>query len=115
MSDAIEKPYGFSFWISTIFMIGCFLIFVFLLCRYYIDGREGASVVPTLLTAEERAEAGIATPEERVARLQELRAASANAATTYGWIDQGNGVVRLPIDRAMELVVQEHQTASEMP
>ena len=25
---------------------------------------------------------------------------------TYGWIDRQNGVVRLPIDRAMELLLQ---------
>jgi hypothetical protein len=25
---------------------------------------------------------------------------------TYGWIDRGNGIVRLPIDRAMELLLQ---------
>ena len=27
--------------------------------------------------------------------------------TTYGWVDKGRGLVRLPIDRAMELLVQQ--------
>lgn len=27
--------------------------------------------------------------------------------TTYGWVDRGRGTVRLPIDRAMELLVQQ--------
>jgi hypothetical protein len=26
---------------------------------------------------------------------------------TYGWVDQANGVVRLPIDRAMDLLLQK--------
>ncbi len=27
--------------------------------------------------------------------------------TTYGWVDRNRGVVRLPIDRAMEMLVQQ--------
>ena len=29
-------------------------------------------------------------------------------ADSYGWLDQKAGVVRLPIERAMELVAAEH-------
>ena len=29
-----------------------------------------------------------------------------NLLQTYGWIDRQNGIVRLPIDRAMELILQ---------
>jgi hypothetical protein len=29
-----------------------------------------------------------------------------NLLSTYGWIDRQNGIVRLPIDRAMELVLE---------
>lgn len=29
-----------------------------------------------------------------------------NLLNTYGWIDRQNGIVRLPIDRAMELLLQ---------
>jgi len=29
-----------------------------------------------------------------------------NLLNTYGWIDRQNGIVRLPIDRAMELILQ---------
>src|SRR5688572_5105150 len=27
----------------------------------------------------------------------------------YGWVDQGKGVVRIPVERAMSLVIAEHQ------
>ncbi len=50
-----------------------------------------------------------ATPELRQTALSDLRAKQALQATTYGWVDQKAGIVRLPIDRAMDLVVQEHQ------
>jgi len=29
-----------------------------------------------------------------------------NLLNSYGWIDRQNGIVRLPIDRAMELILQ---------
>lgn len=45
--------------------------------------------------------------EGREARLKELQARVA-AADSYGVIDAKGGVVRLPIERAMELVVREH-------
>lgn len=35
-----------------------------------------------------------------------LRQAEQAKLTTYGWIDKSSGVVRLPIDRAMELTLQ---------
>ena len=38
----------------------------------------------------------------------ELREKQAKQAATYGWVDQKAGVVQLPIDRAMELIVKEN-------
>jgi hypothetical protein len=35
----------------------------------------------------------------------------AGKLTDYGWVDQTTGVVQLPIDRAMELVVRERQSS----
>jgi hypothetical protein len=51
---------------------------------------------------------GIRTPEDRRVLLAEHREKEHVEATTYGWVDQKNGVVRLPIERAIELTVQEH-------
>ena len=46
---------------------------------------------------------------ERAAALKELRATEADALTTTAWIDQGKGLVRLPITEAMKLVEREWQ------
>ncbi|HEV3027390.1 MAG TPA: hypothetical protein VG457_07435 [Planctomycetota bacterium] len=48
-----------------------------------------------------------ATPEARRAYLADLRKAQAKQAQTYAWVDQKKGIVQLPIDRAMDLVVKE--------
>lgn len=42
----------------------------------------------------------------RKKNLAELRAANAEALTTYGWVDQTKGIVRLPIDDAMKLSIE---------
>lgn len=47
------------------------------------------------------------TAEGRAKALAELRQKELAQATTYGWVDQSKGVVRLPLDRAMELTVRD--------
>ena len=43
---------------------------------------------------------------ERMTKLKTLREQDAAALTTYGWVDKKAGVVRIPIDRAMELQLE---------
>ena len=43
----------------------------------------------------------------RSKNLAEYRAATADALGNYGWVDQGKGIVRLPIDQAIELTLQQ--------
>ncbi len=52
--------------------------------------------------------AGVLTPADRQALLAEHRVKEAAEAASYGWVDQKAGLVRLPIDRAIELTVKEH-------
>lgn len=51
--------------------------------------------------------------EDRIAlrkkALAELRAAEAEELNTYGWLDQGKGVVRLPIAEAKKLALRDWQ------
>jgi hypothetical protein len=47
------------------------------------------------------------TPAARRAYLKSLREAQAKQATSYAWVDQKAGIVQIPIDRAMDLVVAE--------
>lgn len=44
-----------------------------------------------------------ATPDEA---LRQLRATEDATLMTYGWVDRQNGIVHVPIDRAMELLLQ---------
>jgi hypothetical protein len=38
--------------------------------------------------------------------LKQLRATEDARLTTYGWLDRENGVVHIPIDRAIDMVLQ---------
>lgn len=49
--------------------------------------------------------------------LRDLQASQRERLSTYGWIDESKGIVHLPIERAMELVLQRglpHRDAAEV-
>lgn len=46
---------------------------------------------------------------ERKKNLAEVKAASADVLSHYAWQDQAKGFVRVPIERAIELTLQEWQ------
>jgi len=41
----------------------------------------------------------------RTKNLAELRGEETKAMTTYGWVDQSKGIVRLTVDRAVQLTI----------
>jgi hypothetical protein len=74
----------------------------------YFSGRESAQVAPVypLAVGEEQL-----PPEPRLQTnpredLRVLRAHEDELLTTYGWVDKPAGVVRIPIEEAMKLVVK---------
>lgn len=50
-------------------------------------------------------------PEGKTAeqKLAELQAQDRTALSSYGWIDRPKGIVRIPIDRAMSLLVEDRE------
>lgn len=49
------------------------------------------------------------TPKANAAALEATQEAQLSG---YGWVDKQNGIAKIPIDRAMELIVQAAQTES---
>jgi len=82
---------------TAIIVLACFAVFGWLARKVYMPHARAVDKIE-----------GVRTPDDRKALLVEHRAKEQADATTYGWIDQKAGIVRLPIDRAMELTVQEH-------
>lgn len=88
-------PAKTNFWITVAALVGGFAIFALILLVAYLPQKPAP-------VGE-----GAKTQEERVRLLNEQRANEKTAATSYGWVDQTQGVVRLPLDRAVELTIQE--------
>lgn len=97
-----DSPFNYAFpqrtpVFTTVLVLLCFAVFGWLAYRIYVPRAY------PVVTIE-----GVKTPAERKQALVELRQAEQIAATSYAWADQSAGIVRLPIDRAMSLVVKEH-------
>jgi hypothetical protein len=94
--------------VSLVAVVAIFVLlsaFGLVAMRVYLPGRSAApqNEVPDNLTKDL---AWKATPASRRQALLDLRKKQADQAAAYGWVDQKAGVVQLPIERAMELVVQ---------
>lgn len=98
MSDhaSIDSPRPVS--LVTIFAIfvlfGAFLVVIHYV---YLPKSTGAFVGD-----------GIHTVAQREENLKVLREKQNAQATKYGWVDQKAGVVQLPIERAIDLTVQQY-------
>jgi hypothetical protein len=83
-------------------------------CGAYVAGLLGTFLVMALLVwlmrtytqAPSQAQSDAA---RRLQILAEFKAANAPLLTTYDWQDQAKGFVRLPLDRAKELILEEWQ------
>jgi hypothetical protein len=97
-----ESPAQFSFphrtpVFTALIVLLCFAAFVWLAKKIYTPHAATIEVVE-----------GVRTPADRKALLTEHRQKEQADAASYGWIDQKAGIVRLPIDKAIELTVRDH-------
>src|SRR6185436_5206769 len=101
----IRAIFGFALGLTVTTMIIGFAVWVLF---QYFDARESRAVFTEypLATREPRV-----PPEPRLQTnpredLSNLRTREDQALTSYGWVDKNAGVVRIPIDRAMQLIVE---------
>lgn len=82
-------------------------------CAVYVIAILGAFLIMAVLVKimqnKTSSALGSDRAEERRKNLVTVRAEADQALKNYGWQDQGKGLVRLPIDRAMEVALQEWQ------
>jgi hypothetical protein len=77
------------------------LALLFGLFRYFLAEDGGFADNTIKFPAEPRLQT---TP---ALNLKAIRAAEDQALNSYGWVDQQKGVVRVPIDRAIDLLAQK--------
>ena len=91
-----KKSFGF---ICAVVLLGTFLIMY--------------GMVKVVIRYTKPQETREARAAERRKNLADLRAANAEALSSYAWVDQGKGIARLPIDRALELAEQKWKNPAE--
>ena len=101
--------------VTILAILGCFALFLLLVWLAYVP--KPPAYIPENEVAEklDADQQWQATPEARLGYLTELRSQQSKQATSYGWVDQKAGIVQLPIDRAMELVVQQYGAKKDAP
>jgi hypothetical protein len=95
MSDSTHTPSSSGSWVTIAAAIGGFAIFALIVFIAYLPKKPAP--LPD----------GARTPEQRKSALAELRAKEKAAVTTYGWVDQNAGVVRIPVEEAVKITIKE--------
>ena len=81
--------------LTIVGVVGTLLLFVLILYLAYLPNRAGP--------------VDKARIEQRKQNLAENQASEIERATTYAWVDRENGIVRIPIEKAMDLTVKDWQ------
>jgi hypothetical protein len=106
MSDYSASPARPVSLFTIIVVLVLFAAFLFFVRRFY----QPATLPPQNLAVENLSKdlEWRATAESRRKALADQRQEDAKRVSSYGWVDQKSGKVQLPIERAMELTVQQH-------
>jgi hypothetical protein len=103
---SIRAVLSFGFWLAVGLIASAAAMFVLLRALEKKERAEDRKLSPMIAASLART-----PPEPRLEPYplfprQRLRAEEEGVLTTYGWVDKDRGVVRVPIDRAMDLLVQ---------
>jgi hypothetical protein len=115
-SDASTRPV-FRFVAGLAVFVAAAMVAMVMLYSYYTE-REAAldtSLSPLALEAPAKTSGPQLQANPRI-DIDSLRRAEDAQLTGYGWVDQPQGLVRIPIDRAIELMAERGLPArSETP
>lgn len=105
MSDHNDMPARSVSIFVVAFVVALLASFLYLVSRSY----SPVAVSPQNAAAEKLPKdlEWRATAAARRATLNGIREEEAKNATSYGWVDQKAGVVRLPLERAVQLTAAE--------
>lgn len=115
MSDApkihshFPRPSGPSVFATFVAIVGCMLALGLVVYLTYLPRRGDVVTVDMSQVPEDLRWKYSA--EGRKTRLEQMHANETDTLNSYAWVDQSAGVVRVPIDRAIELVVAEQRNA----
>lgn len=97
--------------ITVLVVVACAAILWFALTKFYAarPGDKFLEARGVITAPDARLLLRFPTPNLQLDPRQELLALQAREAAelnSYGWVDRTNGIVRIPVERAMELVLE---------
>jgi hypothetical protein len=113
------SPKGVYAFLGGLAVAGVLVAFVLWGLYRFMERYEAAHqpvqnplVQPTVETRQVPPDAILKFPQPRLennerTELKDFRLREEDTLSSYGWVDQKAGVVRIPIERAMQLIVQQ--------
>ncbi len=105
-SDAKVKPLVIFLLAMGVAIVGSF-IFNGLLFELFSQRAQSFDRVPSPVKVADEIPAGPRLQVVPGLDLREMEAAEHDRLGSYGWVDEGGRVVHIPIERAMEVVVEQ--------
>ena len=106
LSDVTPAP-AIVFGIAVAILIaGSIFAVISLLNVFETRSVEGQKTGPALIDTEQLPLTGPRLQADPERDLRELQAADQAVLTSYGWVDRDAGRVRVPIERAMDLILE---------
>jgi hypothetical protein len=90
-------------------------IALYWLLQYYRDRSARQAPAVSTIPTEEQIPPGPRLQVSPPTDLAKLRAAEEKELQSYGWVDKETKIVRIPIDRAMELIAEKGLPARKQP
>lgn len=113
------SPHGVYAFLVGLAVAGVLVAFVLWGLYHFMERYEAAHqpaqnplVQPSVETRQVSPDAILKFPQPRLenserSELNDFRLKEEDTLDSYGWVDQKTGVVRIPIERAMQLIVQQ--------
>ena len=104
--------YKFALWLAVAMLISFAIVYgTFRLFDSRYDAAQAASQRYPLAAGQTRENPTPFLQTQPFKDVYMLRASEAEKLTSYGWVDKEGGVTRIPVERAMELLIQRGFTA----
>jgi hypothetical protein len=103
----------FAIWLSIAILISAAIVYgsFWLFEGYEVEANREAQVFP-MAAGQVREPPGPRLQTQPFKDVHKLREAEQQKLTTYGWVDQGAGVVRIPIEDALRLMERRGMVVS---
>ena len=105
-TDAHVKPLVI-FLVAMALTVAVSFVFTVFLFNFFVEQAQSADRVPSRVKVADELPAGPRVQVVPGLDLREMRAAEQDRLNGYGWVDEGGRVVHIPIDKAIDALIEK--------